>query len=42
VLLVDTNVLLAAADTSTPEHQRCATLLDERTDLAVTVAVAIE
>jgi predicted nucleic acid-binding protein len=42
VLLVDTNVLLAAADTSTPEHQRCATLLDERTDVAITTPVAVE
>ena len=42
MLLVDTNVLLAAADTSTPEHQRCATLLDERTDLAITTPVAAE
>jgi len=42
VLLVDTNVLLAAADTSTHEHQRCAALLDERTDLAITTPVAAE
>jgi predicted nucleic acid-binding protein len=42
VLLVDTNVLLAAADTSTTEHQRCAALLDERTDLAITTPVAAE
>lgn len=42
MLLVDTNVLLAAADTSTAEHQRCAALLDERTDLAITTPVAAE
>jgi hypothetical protein len=38
VLLVDTNILLSAADRSTPEHERCAALLDERTDLPVTIA----
>jgi hypothetical protein len=42
VLLVDTNVLLAAADISTPERQLCAALLDERTDLVVTTPVAAE
>lgn len=42
MLLVDTNVLLAAADTSTPSHTRCAELLDDRTDLAVTAPVAVE
>ncbi len=42
MLLVDTNVLLAAADTSAPEHGRCAALLDERTDLVVTTPVAAE
>lgn len=42
MLLVDTNVLLAAADTSTREHERCAKVLDEHDDLAVTVPVAIE
>jgi predicted nucleic acid-binding protein len=42
VLLIDTNVLLAAADTSAPEHLRCAALLDERTDLLVTTQVAVE
>ncbi|HPU38768.1 MAG TPA: PIN domain-containing protein [Microthrixaceae bacterium] len=42
MLLVDTNVLLAAADTSTVEHQRCAALLDERADLAITTPVATE
>ena len=42
MLLIDTNVLLAAADTSAPEHLRCAALLDERTDLLVTTQVAVE
>ena len=42
MLLVDTNVLLAAADTSAPEHPQCAALLDERTDLVVTTPVATE
>lgn len=42
MLLVDTNVLLAAADTSAPEHGRCASLLDVRVDLAITAAVAVE
>ena len=42
MLLVDTNVLLAAADTSAPEHQLCAALLDARTDLAVAAPVAVE
>jgi uncharacterized protein len=42
VLLVDTNVLLAAADVSTPEHRRCAGSLDERTDLILVAPVAVE
>jgi uncharacterized protein len=42
VLLVDTNVLLAAADVSTPEHRRCAELLDVRTDLVIVTTVATE
>jgi predicted nucleic acid-binding protein len=42
VLLVDTNILLAAADTSTPDHTRCAAVLDDHTDLAVTAPVAAE
>lgn len=42
MLLFDTNVLLAAADTSTVEHSRCAALLDERTDIAITAPVATE
>lgn len=42
MLLIDTNVLLAAADTSAPEHLRCVALLDERTDLLVTTQVAVE
>jgi len=42
VLLVDTNILLAAADTSTPDHTRCAAVLDDHTDLAITGPVAVE
>jgi predicted nucleic acid-binding protein len=42
VLLVDTNVLLAAADVSAVEHDRCARLLEEHQDLTVTAAVAVE
>jgi uncharacterized protein len=42
VLLVDTNVLLASADTSAVEHFRCAQLLDERMDLALVTPVAVE
>jgi predicted nucleic acid-binding protein len=42
MLLVDTNVLLSAADTSDHDHLRCAELLDARTDLAVTAPVAAE
>ncbi|MGE4164113.1 MAG: type II toxin-antitoxin system VapC family toxin [Vicinamibacterales bacterium] len=42
MLLVDTNVLLAAADRSSPDHQRCASLLDVRTDIAVPTTGATE
>ena len=42
MLLVDTNVLLSAADTSDRDHLRCAALLDDRTDVAVTAPVAAE
>jgi uncharacterized protein len=42
VLLVDTNVLLAATDASTAEHERCASLLDRRQDLFITSPVAVE
>ena len=42
MLLVDTNVLLAAADRSSVDHQRCAALLDTRSDLAITTPVAVE
>ena len=41
MLIVDTNILLAAAETSVPEHPRCAAVLDDHTDLAVTAAVAV-
>ena len=42
MLLVDTNVLLAAADRSAVEHSQCAALLDQRTDIAITAPVATE
>lgn len=42
MLLVDTNILLAAADTSTADHARCASILDEHPDLAITAPVAVE
>ncbi len=42
MLLVDTNILLAAADTSTPDHARCAAVLDDHPDVAVTAPVAVE
>ena len=40
MLLVDTNILLAAVDVSAVEHDRCARLLEEHQDLTVTAAVA--
>jgi uncharacterized protein len=42
MLLVDTNILLTAADTSTPEHHRCVGVLDEHADIAVTAPVVFE
>lgn len=42
MLLVDTNILVAAADTSAPEHERCAEVLDGHTHVTVTAPVAIE
>lgn len=42
MLLVDTNILLAAADVSAVEHACCAAVLDETDDIAITVAVAVE
>jgi len=41
-LLVDTNILLAAADTSALEHLRCARVLDDHADLSITAPVAAE
>ena len=41
VLLVDTNILLVASDTSTRDHKRCAAVLDDKTDLAVSAPVAV-
>ena len=42
MLLVDTNVLLAAADRSAPEHLACSELLDRDDNLIVSAPVAIE
>ena len=42
MLLVDTNILLAAADESAAEHDRCAQLLDDHIDITITAPVAVE
>jgi predicted nucleic acid-binding protein len=42
VLLVDTNIIVAATDASAAEHARCAELLDDHRDLTVTAPVAVE
>jgi predicted nucleic acid-binding protein len=42
MLLVDTNIFVAAADTSTPEYEQCAAVLDEHTDLVVPAPVVVE
>jgi predicted nucleic acid-binding protein len=42
MLLVDTNIFVAAADTSTPEHEQCVAVLDEHSDLVVPAPVAVE
>lgn len=42
MLLGDTNVLLAAADTSAAGHSQCCTLLDQETGIAITAPVATE
>lgn len=42
MLLVDTNVLLAAVDTSTPEHALCVAVLNDRVDLCLPAPVAAE
>lgn len=42
MLLVDTNILVAAADTSTPDYERCAAVLDEHADIVVPAPVAVE
>ena len=39
VLLVDTNITVAAADDSAKEHEQCVQLLDEHDGLTVTAAV---
>ena len=41
MLLVDTNIIVAAADESAKEHEQCAQLLDEHDGLTVTAAVAV-
>lgn len=42
MLLLDTNILLASADVSTPEHAECVGLIDGRDDLLVPAPVAVE
>jgi uncharacterized protein len=42
VLLVDTNIILAAADLSAVEHDQCVRPLDQHQDLTLTAAVAVE
>lgn len=42
MLLVDTNIFVAAADTSTPEHEQCVAVLDEHSDLVVPAPVGVE
>ena len=41
-MLVDTNILVAAADTSTPEHQVCVSVLDNGEELVVAAPVVVE
>jgi predicted nucleic acid-binding protein len=42
MLLVDTNILVAAADTSTPQHQDCVSVLEGHEDLTVPAPVVVE
>ncbi|MCB1030264.1 MAG: PIN domain-containing protein [Acidimicrobiales bacterium] len=42
MLLLDTNILVAAADRSTPEYERCVAVLDSDTDLIVSTPVVVE
>jgi predicted nucleic acid-binding protein len=42
MLLIETNVLLSAADISDQDHIGCATVLDQRTDIAVPAPVTAE
>lgn len=42
MLLVDTNILVAAADTSTPEHESCVEVLGGDDDLIVPAPVVVE
>lgn len=41
MLLVDTNILVAAADTSTPDHERCVAVLDDD-ELVAPAPVVVE
>jgi predicted nucleic acid-binding protein len=42
VLLIDTGIFVSAADRNEPRHSDCATLLRNRSDLAVTASVIPE
>lgn len=42
MLLIDTNILVAAADTSTPEHRDCVAVLDDGQELVVPAPVVVE
>ena len=42
MLLLDTNILVAAADRSTPEHNGCVAVLESDTDLIVSTPVVVE
>lgn len=42
MLLLDTDILVAAADMSTPEYGPCAAVLDEQADIVVPAPVAVE
>ena len=42
MLLIDTGIFISAADRNEPRHPDCATLLRNRSDLAVTASVIPE
>lgn len=42
MLLIDTNILVAVADTSAPEHRDCVAVTEGRGDLALPTPVAVE